>query len=355
MRRLRLPIAVCLFGAFASGQVWAAASSDLLVRMSEAARSVNYQGVIVYRTQERLETLKVVHGVDDGVEMERVQALDGAPREVVKRDGQVICLLPKDRRVTVDKTTPKGLFPALSAERVAQLAEVYEFRDMGSARVAGRSCRALAITPKDDFRYGYQICADAQTDVPLQVNLVARDGVVLEQMKFTEVEFPRSIPAQAFESNLESAPAQQAAQPVQAARVADVPVAGPAAAPAPWQFRDLPPGYRVTMREVRPTADGKGVVEHVLITDGLSAISVFSARREAPAQGFQGQSSMGAMHAFGRLLGRVHITVVGEAPPQTVRLIGESLQPGEAAPSPQSAVAGPAAADGDPDHAVTGP
>lgn len=343
-------MAACLIGTCASGEVWAAASSDLLLRMSEAARSVNYQGVIVYRTQERLETLKVIHGVDGGVEMERVQALDGAPREVVKRDGQVICLLPKDRRVTVDKTTPKGLFPALSAERVAQLAEVYEFREMGSARVAGRSCRALAITPRDDFRYGYQICADAQTDVPLQVNLVARDGVVLEQMKFTEVEFPRSIPAQAFESNLESAPAHPPTQPAQ---LAERTVAGPA--PVPWQFRELPPGYRVTMRDVRPTADGKGVVEHVLITDGLSAISVFSVRREAPAQGFQGQSSMGAVHAFGRLLGRMHITVVGEAPPQTVRLIGESLQPGEAVTSPQPAAAGPASTGADPAQSATGP
>ncbi|MGH8445148.1 MAG: MucB/RseB C-terminal domain-containing protein, partial [Solimonas sp.] len=103
---------------------------------------------------------------------------------------------------------------------------------------------------------------------------------------------------------------------------------------ADMQFANLPPGYHVTMRDVRPTADGQGVVEHLLLSDGLSAISVFSARRKVPAQAFQGASQIGAMHAYGRIVGQVHITVVGEAPSETVRLIGENVQPAPSAPVP---------------------
>lgn len=312
-------------------------AASMLLRMSEAARKVNYQGVVVYQTQNRLETLRVIHGFDGDVEMERVQALDGAPREVVKRDGRVICLLPKQQRVTIDRPTPKGLFPMLSAERLAALAEIYEFEAIGEARVAGRPCTGLAIRPRDEFRYGYEIWADAQTDVPLQVNLVAPGGAILEQMKFTEVEFPQRIPASAFEADTA---AQTAADgPAPAADVARV--AAPARAPSPSGFRQLPPGFRVTMREVRVTADGKGTVEHVLVTDGLSAVSVFSARREVPAASFEGQSSMGAVHAFGRVVGRAHITVVGEAPPQTIRFIGENVQADEAGDSEAAAASGP--------------
>lgn len=306
--------------AVAGGAAWAGDPASMLVEMSDAARNANYQGVIVYQTQDRMETLKVVHGIQDGHEVERVQTLTGAPREVVKRDGKVICLLPKDRKVTIDRPTPKGLFPSLSAERVARLAEVYEFREIGEERVAGRSCKGLAILPKDRYRYGYEIWADAKTRVPLKVNLIGRNGSVLEQMMFTEVEFPERIADSAFE------PADAAAPPSPAVVAAVEPQPAPVAAPT-WRFRELPPGYRVTMRSLRPTPDGKGVVEHVLLTDGLSAVSVFSTRRAAPAQPFQGQSRMGAVHAFGRMLGTVHITVVGEAPPETVRLIGESLQP----------------------------
>ena len=52
----------------------------------------------------------------------------------VARDGKVICLLPRDRKFTLDRPTPKGLFPTLTAERVAQLATVYDFESVGSAR-----------------------------------------------------------------------------------------------------------------------------------------------------------------------------------------------------------------------------
>ncbi|SFF55188.1 sigma E regulatory protein, MucB/RseB [Fontimonas thermophila] len=315
--------------AVAGGSAWAGDPAALLVEMSEAARKANYQGVIVYQTRDRMETLRVVHGVQDGHEFERVQTLTGAPREVLRRDGKVICLLPKDRKMTIDQPTPKGLFPPLSAERVAQLAEVYEFREIGEERIAGRRCTGLAILPKDRYRYGYEIWADTQTRVPLKVNLVGREGTVLEQMMFTEVEFPERIAMSAFDLGDED----QRISPPQADATALAAQPGASAGPT-WRFRQLPPGFRVTMRSLRPTADGKGFVEHVLLTDGLSAVSVFSTHRALPMPPFEGQSRMGAVHAFGRMLGSVHITVVGEAPPETVRLIGESLQPPETAPQP---------------------
>lgn len=290
-----------------------------LVKMSEAARDANYQGVIVYQARDRLETMRVVHRFQDGVELERVQTLTGVPREIIKQDNKVICLLPRDRKVTVERPTPKGLFPGLSVERVAQIGQIYEFQDLGTARVAGRICRGIAITPRDEFRYGYEVWADAAKAVPLKVNLVARDGAVLEQMMFTEIDFPATIPDSALQSQLDPS------HYVNVTRMAVDPT--PQQPGGVARFENLPPGFRVTMRDVRPSADGKGTVEHLLLSDGLSAVSVFTARREVPARVFQGVSQMGAVHAYGRMVGTMHITVVGEAPPETVRLIGESLKP----------------------------
>src|SRR3546814_19516001 len=75
----------------------------------------------------------------------------------------------------------------------------------------------------------------------------------------------------------------------------------------------------------------------MLLSDGLSAISVFTAHRKPRAQAFQGFSQSGALNAYGRVVGSVHITVVGEAPSDTVRLIGENVQP---APSVSASGAG---------------
>lgn len=318
--------------------------ADWLVRMADAARATNYQGVIVYRARDTLETMKVVHRFQDGVELERVLTQNGEPREIIKQDGRVIGLLPQGRRLTVERPTPKGLFPGLTAERVAQIGQIYKFEDLGAARIAGRNCQGIAVVPRDEFRYGYEIWADQVTGVPLKVNLIGRDKSLIEQMMFTEIDFPARIPDVALQSELDPQYFARATQVV--------PVAAPLSAASTStpqgamgaRFDRLPPGYRVTVRAVRPTADGKGVVEHLVLSDGLSAVSVFSARKEMPGRVFQGVSQMGAVHAYGRMQGTVHITVMGEAPPETLRLIGESLRPQPELQAEPVAHPGPAAA-----------
>lgn len=307
-----------------------ATPGDWLVRMSQAARTANYEGVLVYRGDEILETFRVTHRFADGSERERVQSMTGEVREILKQNDKVLCLLPKDRRLTAARpATPKGLFQSLSPERLQRIQAVYELQDRGSARVAGRNCRGIAVAPRDSFRYGYEVWADADTGVPLKLSLVAPDGRLLEQMFFTEVRFPKSIPDAAFETAIpleEVRESSATAADAIAEAHAREPVAGPEAedAGAP-QFAKLPPGFRVMRREVRASSDG--VVEHLLLSDGLSAVSVYRALRSTPeAQAVQRLDQMGALNAYSRVAGRVRITVVGEVPRSTVRMIGDNLQ-----------------------------
>lgn len=305
-----------------------AGAIDWLLKVSEAARHASYEGVVVYRDADMLETLRILHRHKDGREQERLTSLNGSPRDVFREDDHVTCILAKEHAHDLSGNAAhksqgsqtQGIFPAMSRDTLTQVAGHYEFRDLGQARVAGRTCRGVAIAPRDEFRYGYAVWADAQTSVPLKVSLLDRQGRVVEEMLFTRVAFPPSIPDQAF-----AIPARKQGfvPPREPA-----PEAGPLAAPA-WASQRMPPGFRITMRSLKPTPDGQGMVEHVLLSDGLSAVSVFSARPSLQAKRFHGMSRMGAMHAYGRMLGTLHITVVGEVPQSTVRLIGDSLQPAE--------------------------
>lgn len=301
--------------------------ADLLLKISEAARSANYQGVVIYRGDDALETFRVTHGFQNGSERERVQSLTGEVREFLKHDDKVICILPKDQKMTVDRPTPKGLFPSLSPERLRQIAQIYQFNDLGTSRIAGRNCRGVAVMPKDRFRYGYEVWADEETSVPLKVSLIGRDRKVLEQMFFTEVTFPASIPDSAFETDLDPETTRQVTQNVAPAISAvAAEVAEAEAAEDNFDTSALPPGFRVTMREVRPLPNGRGTVEHVLLSDGLSAISIFRTMERVPARKvFIGMSQLGPVYAYGRAVGKMHITVVGEAPQETVRMIGDSM------------------------------
>lgn len=300
-------------------------AADWFARISDAARTTNYQGVIVYQTRERMETLKVVHRYEDGQEVERVQALTGDPREILKKGNQVICLLPKDRKVTLQLPTPKGLFPGMTPERIAQLAQYYDFKELGETRIAGRTCRGMAILPRDEYRYGYEIWADRDTAVPVKVNLRGARGAVIEQLMFTQIDFPKRIADAALRTELDPEKYRKVTREL---REPPVPTASGRDVAADTRFARLPPGYQIAAREVRPSADGHGMVEHLVLSDGLSAISVFSARRKLPAQGLQGISQIGAVSAYGRRIGSMHVTVVGEVPSAAVQLVGEGARPG---------------------------
>lgn len=318
------------------------AVSDWLVNMSDAARNATYQGVVIYRGSDVLDTFRVTHRNLDGNELERVTSLNGESRDILKENDKVICLFPNDRRMSVNRPTPKGLFPRLNPEHLKQIGQLYRFTDLGKARVAGRICHGVAVTPKDKFRYGYEIWADAESSVPLKVNMIGQNGVMLEQMMFTEVEFPAAIPDVAFQMPTPlPAPANAAVKPTLPAAMMALPAqplppppllsAAPPATPPPsataaWVLDQLPPGFRITLREVREMPDHRGTVEHLLVSDGLTVISVFSAERASPSKALNGVSQIGAVNAYGRMIGSFHITVVGEAPPETVKMIGDNMK-----------------------------
>lgn len=325
-------------------------AGDWLVRMSQAARMANYEGVLVYRGDDVLETFRVTHRFADGSERERVQSMTGEVREVLKQNNKVTCLLPKDQKLTANRpATPKSLFRPLSQERLQQIAAVYELRELGQARVAGRNCRGIAIAPRDEFRYGYELWADGETGVPLKLSLVSHDGRLLEQMFFTEVRFPASIPDTAFAADISPQAAREstaAAADAIAQAHAREPVAEDATAEvASTQFSKLPPGFRVVRRELRGSP--AGVREHLVLSDGLSAVSVYRVLRaspEAAAAAAQRLDQMGPLNAYSRSVGRVQITVVGEAPRRTVKMIGDSVDSAFAPLDTTSEVPGPAVA-----------
>ena len=166
----------------------------------------------------------------------------------------------------------------------------YYVPELGRARVAGRACLGMHSTPQDAYRYGYEICADEERHVPLRVSLIDNHGRVREQMMFSEVDFPVGITDSSLTTKLDTRGYQQVAQEERA------PVAGVTA----WALQNLPPGFRLKMREVRAIAGTQGMVEHLLLSDGLSMVSVYSAVAQVPRQALHGRPTIGGFNACRR-------------------------------------------------------
>lgn len=322
--------AACLLGLVSVTAL--AAPTDVLLKAAESSRTATYHGTVIFRSGGNIESMRLIHGFAAGIERERVVALTGEPREIIRVDNKVMCLLPKDRKLDMKRPALKGLLTNVSAASLKELSAFYELRDVGMARIAGRNCRGVELSPRDGFRYGYEIWADEATGVPLRVALVGPNRRALEEVMFTEVAFPASLPDSAFEPGLDTSRFKAITRTEPAMKE----LSGGAAdiRDYPLRFDNLPPGYRVTMREQRPGRDLAGRIEHVMLSDGLSAISVFAALGVPPEKAFNGLTQMGAVQAYGKSLGRYHVTVVGETPVAAVESIAAGLKLNEAVEKP---------------------
>ena len=318
----RLTIAVAVAASSAAGWSQAAdrSAQDWLAQMSDAVRTQNYEGVVVYRTGDQLETMRVIHRFADGQEDERLISLTGDAREIVRRDGEVRCLLPRERVVMIDERGQSALLPKVSTVGLETLGAHYEFARGVVDRVADRACQGVQLSPRDAYRFGYQLCIDVLTGVPLRIALLNGEGDSLEQFLFTSVGYPESIVDQALEPAIDT----QGFREIRHGGLQSAPTAAEQA--AFWEVTDVPPGFRVVGQSTRLFPGASTPVTHSLLTDGLATVSVFAAENKLPAKVFRGVSSIGAVHAYGRMVDDHHVAVVGEVPARTVEQIGNSLR-----------------------------
>lgn len=294
-----------------------AESNDWLARMAQAVRTQNYQGVLVYAQGGRMESMRITHRYLNGREQERLQALSGSEREIFRDNDVVTCILPKDRAVKLDRRAFRGLLPSLSRATVDEISVHYELQELGSANVVGRACRAIAMRPRDAYRFGYRMWIDEETSVPLKVELLGADGQALEQIMFTQISFPAQIEDKALEPGVD---ARDFVWIRQRAPTAAAPVAA-----ENWVAGKLPPGFRLVVHDQQLMPGLQEPVEHMVFTDGLATVSAFIASQGAPGK-FKGLSRMGAVTAYARMVDDFHVTVVGEVPQATVELIASQLR-----------------------------
>src|SRR5690606_25680184 len=106
-----------------------------LERMSLAVEQLNYEGTFVHVHGGTGETLQIVHRNDGGSIAERILSLDGAGREIIRREDEVQCILPDSRVVLLQQR--KELNPLASAlpSYTDDIEANYELRLAGTARV----------------------------------------------------------------------------------------------------------------------------------------------------------------------------------------------------------------------------
>lgn len=74
-----------------------------------------------------------------------------------------------------------------------------------------------------------------------------------------------------------------------------------------------------------PIPPGRDSVDHRVYSDGLASLSIFIESGFEAADRHEGLSSVGAVNAFGRIVGEYQVSVVGEVPGITVEKVAAAI------------------------------
>jgi len=291
-----------------------------LNKMSAAVESLNYEGTFVFMHDEKVETMRITHGVDyqHGIK-ERLVSLNGEAREVIRDEGVLTCIWPDSHFVVVEKSRARHGIPTAIPEEVEGLSDRYDLLVTGSSRIAGFDCKIIEIRPKDEYRYGYRHCIAERTGMLLKSVMLDTKGKPIERVMFTDIRFLNRIPEGQFEPGV----AVQTYNWHTVAAREHVPSLRPDLA---WHIGRMPPGFTIRENVKRTIAASVLPVQHMVATDGLASVSIFIAKPDAVNEFFNGAIDRGALHARALNINDHQITVVGEVPENTVQMIGESIK-----------------------------
>jgi len=298
----------------------------LLERMGKAAKTLNYDGVFTYQTGRKVQAIRIIHQATENGEVERLLSLNGSARELIRTNDHVTCIFPEGKRINVDRRPLGRGFPSDLLSRMSSATPYYAITVGETGRVADRKAKQLLVTPVDDYRYGYHLWVDEETDLLLQSDLLTEKGQVLEKFTFSSINMNAEIPALALKPQIvgqEHTWNRNQTEPVSKAELAEK---RSQILSSSWQVTWLPEGFALVAEQSRQKSHNNKVVEQRVYSDGLSSVSVFFEQRTAAHTHLEGGTQMGAINAFGVIADSHFITTVGQVPGQTVEKIGRAIE-----------------------------
>lgn len=313
-------ILIILVAIFASSLTVANANGDiqeLLNKMNQTLEMGNYEGTFVFMHEGSVETMRVIHGYSENGVKEKLVSLTGDAREVIQDQNVLTCIWPRDKLVVIEEAEAGHSLPSSLPKDIGNLELHYKLTEVGRARVAGYSCRLIRFEPLDEYRYGHQLCVNELHGMLLESKTFDVSGKSIESMMFTSFRMRESMPEEVFKPSVELNDYTW--------KTADVELTGELQPDRAWQIQKMPPGFSMRSVNRRLISASKSPVQHMVITDGLVSVSVFIRKEDDPQNIYQGAHTKGVINAYARDLNQHQITVVGEVPEGTVKLIGSSI------------------------------
>ena len=294
-----------------------------LVRIHDAATRSNYVGTLVNSAGGSVISSRIGHYFDGRNTLERVDALDGETRSMLRVNDEVRTLWPRYRVAVVEPVDPRASFPALVSGSEKRIPELYELHVQPAERIAGHDADRLLLQARDDSRFDHVVWADRATGLLLRVD-VQVGGRTLESSGFSDVHIGVKPDPAAVYAELHRADGYHVIKPaIEHTRLeAEGWTMQAAMLPAGFQSLDC-------MRRALqvPGADaGQARVLQSIWSDGLTQVSLFVEPFQPQRHRSEGLTVIGATHTLTRRVGDMWLTVVGDVPPATLDQFARALE-----------------------------
>jgi len=298
-------------------------SLELLRKMSVAADSLDYTGEFVYVKDGKISSMKISHlqARGDSASEQKLMALDGSMREIIQQGDEVACVLPDEGMGLREKRQSTQPFKLNISDKTDDIERYYELHLAGQSRVANRDCNLLEVKPRDDYRYGYQLCIDKENSLLLQSELSSQDGSLLESYMFVNIEFDNTDI-----SDIESHTPVKQLKWMDDSNASNHDPMQKEGSVQKWRVLDNASGFELEQYIERVSPVLQADVTHLVLGDGLAKVSVFVAPAKSSANKSKKSLSMGSLNSYTLELGDYMITVIGEVPQSTVAIIAKATE-----------------------------
>jgi sigma-E factor negative regulatory protein RseB len=291
-----------------------------LRKIQSAAQRLNYSGTFIYQQSNQVRSSRITHVIEGKNEVEKLEILDGKPREYIRHNDEIAFYMPEAKVVLVEKRVTQDVFPSILAANPQDLANHYHLKRTEAGRVAGRDCQVIFLDPKDDWRFGYKLWADKSTGLLLRAQTLNEKHEVVEQISFSQITIGNIEPGR-----VKSSFTNTAGWRIETSSTTPAHLNG-------WIIRWVPPGFKKTRELKRTVADpsatlGSGHMKEVVqlvFSDGLAAISIFI--EPGTQSRTEGSMQQGATNIMGKRQGDFWLTIVGEVPSNAIKQVANSIE-----------------------------
>ncbi|MFC3094747.1 sigma-E factor regulatory protein RseB [Alteromonas sediminis] len=288
-------------------------AKDWLSRLKTVVSESNYEvSFVLSRVGHEAVPYLWRHSVlPDGTDMEQLNLQNGPGREFIRVNQQISVFEPDQPPYSVYGNNINGPIPTALLNAPESLYGAYEFVLVGRSRVSGRPAQQIRVVSQDNTRYAYQVWLDEETAMLLKMNMLDKQGNVLEQIQVSSFSFSEQPHPYFQRVNQSALPKVMALPPTQLGE-------------HKWAVSYVPVGMKEVKQDTRRLAISGQLVDYRLFSDGLVDVSVYV----EPANQSLNQDVL-LRHKLNTFLsltnGNVQVTVIGEIPPETANNIARSL------------------------------